>query len=735
MSTVIATQLALGTVWGGSAVFADGAEADGLQSYYAMNKIGSYSVGTHNEDGGVAEIVKFNKENGKFYLVNGSSNPPSLDIVELGSGDGELKKVGTVLVKELAETNGFKFGDLTSVAISNANDLVYVAVQEADPHKAGKILALSYDGKLVREYAAGIQPDMIIVTEDGKYVLTADEAEHRTGVKGQDPKGSVTIVNTTDGKSAQAYFDNPAVIADDVHIRGQANADGIVDGKGTKADASFDFEPEYIALSSDNGTAYVTLQENNAIATVDIAKGEVTSVKSLGLKDYNDPANALDIRKDGEFSLENVPFYGVYMPDGLASYEVGGKTYLLTANEGDATEWPDRVNASEVGELKGALDPASEAYKFLQDTEDFDGVEVMTDRGNDGIYMYGGRSFSVWDASTMEQVYDSGSEFEEITALAVPDFFNTSNSKARFDDRSGKKGPEPEEIKTGMIGDRTFAFVGLERVGGIMMYDVTDPTVPAFESYVNTREFADAEGEVILDTDTGPEGIEFIPAADSPTGNPLLLVAFEVGGKVGIYEIVEEALEEGISFNDIEGSYAEQEILAMAEAGLLQGTGDGNFEPKKGMSRADFTLLLSRIAGVDLEAGVDAMSFTDVEPSDYYAAAVEWAASLGIVQGKGNGEFQPKAGITREQMATMIVRFAAAMEFELPKLAEAVAFTDAASIGDYAKEAVAAAQQAGILSGKPNANGIGVSFDPHGQATREQTAKMIAGFLDILFPE
>lgn len=733
LSAVLVSQLALGAMWGGSAVLANGADAaERFNPTYNLNKIGSYSVGTHNEDGGVAEIVKYNKDNGKFYLVNGSSNPPSLDIVALADGQGELKKEKTVLVKELAETNGFVFGDLTSVVVSTATDLVYVAVQEADAGKAGKVLALSYDGELVKEYEAGIQPDMITATPDGKYVLTADEAEHRTGVPGADPKGSVTIIDTASGKSVQAYFDKPEVIADDVHIRGAVDADGIITGKGTKADALYDLEPEYIAISEDGKTAYVTLQENNAIAAVDIAKGEVTSVKALGLKDYNDPANQLDIRKDGEIKFENVPFYGVYMPDGIASYTVDGKTYLVTANEGDATEWPNRVGISEVGDMKDKLDPSFELYEFLQGTEDYDGVEVMTDRGHDAIYMYGGRSFSIYEAGTMEQVYDSGSDFERVTAELIPDYFNTSNSKAKLDDRSEKKGPEPEDVKIGVIDGRTYAFIGLERIGGVMMYDVTNPMEPSFASYVNTREFADAEGEVILDTDTAPEGLEFVPAADSPTGSPLLIVAYEVGGKVGVFEIeeAEEAIETPApSFTDIEGSYAKEAIETLAALGYMNGVSEDKFAPEAGMTRADFTVLLARIAEAEL-GEIEQSSFSDISADAYYAASVEWAAELGIVNGGADDKFLPEEGITREQMATMLVRLAMAFEIELPSANAPIVFADEASISEYAKEAVAIAQQTGIISGMETSAGI--SFAPQEQATREQTAMMMMNLVSVL---
>ncbi|WP_223285470.1 choice-of-anchor I family protein [Paenibacillus sp. PL91] len=501
-----------------------------------ISKIGEYSIGLSNKDGGVAEIVKFNKDNGKFYLVNGSGNPPSLDIVSLGSGSGTLSKEKTVLVKPLAETEGFVYGDLTSVDINTTTKHVSVSVQEADAMKPGKILVLDYDGNLVASYAAGVQPDMIKSTPDGKYILTADEAEPRSGAA--DPKGSVTIVNTADKTVKQVLFDDPSVIEDGVHIRGQADpVDGKIKSSGTKADAVLDLEPEYISLSEDNKTAYVSLQENNAIAVIDIATSKVTAVKALGLKDYNAARNALDLQKDGAIKQENVPFKGMYMPDGIATHTINGQTYLFTANEGDVTEWPNRTNGSTIGALKGKLDPNSEAAKFLDGKTAYDGIEVASDMGNDSIYMYGGRSFSIWNASSMQQVYDSGNEFEKITAARLPAYFNTSNSKTALDDRSGKKGPEPEDIKTGKVGNKVFAFVGLERIGGFMTYDVTDPAHATFANYTNTRVFKDDQGKDNLNTDTGPEGLEFIPANISPTGKPLLLVAYEVGGKVGVYQL------------------------------------------------------------------------------------------------------------------------------------------------------------------------------------------------------
>lgn len=494
-----------------------------------ISKIAGYAVGTTNKDGGVAEIVRFNRDNGKFYLVNGATNPPSIDIVPL-TVDGTLTKEKSIDVKALAETGGFQFGDLTSLDINPATGTIAAAVQEAAYDKNGRILLLDYEGNFLQSYETGVQPDMVKYTSDGRYILTADEGEPRE--EGADPEGSVTIVDTQEGKVTRVKFDDPSVIDDLVHIRGASDAKGKITGSGDKSDALHDLEPEYIALSADELTAYVSLQENNAVAVIDIPSGKVTGVHGLGFKDLNDPRNALDLVNDGVIKLENVPFYGMYMPDGIASYTAEGQTYLLTANEGDVTEWPGRENGSKISKLSN-LNPNSAAALFLQGKEAVYGkTEVAGDMGNDGIYLYGGRSFSVWNADDLTQVYDSGSDFERITGERFPDHFNVSNSKVEKDDRSAKKGPEPEYVAVGQVGSKTFAFIGLERIGGVMTYEITDPEHPVFVNYINTRDFAAG-----LNTDSGPEGLEFIPASDSPTGRPLLLVANEVGGTVAVLEL------------------------------------------------------------------------------------------------------------------------------------------------------------------------------------------------------
>lgn len=496
-----------------------------------MKMIGHYAVGTSNKDGGVAEIVKYNKENRKLYLVNGSTQPASLEIISLET-NGSLVKEKGIDVQALAETDGFKFGDLTSVDVNAETKRVAIAVQELDHTKPGKALVLDYEGALLETYETGVQPDMIIFTSDGRYLLTADEGEPRTETA-PDPEGSITIIDTVSDEVSHLKFDDPSVIDDAVHIRGPVEADGQIRSAGTKADAIRDLEPEYISLSEDETTAYVSLQENNAIAVVDLAAKTIRSVKGLGYKDFSKPEHALDLLKDGQIRFENVPFYGMYMPDGIATYSVGGQQFIVSANEGDATGWDERTNESKVGDMKAQLDPSSPAAQFLADKgTTYDKVEVASDMGSDGLYMYGARSFSIWNADDMSQVYDSGSDFEKITADRFPKYFNVSNDKNEMDGRSSKKGPEPEYAAVGKVGAKTLAFIGLERIGGVMTYDVTNPSVPEFLNYFNTRDF-----EAGITSDSGPEGLEFIPASDSLTGRPLLLVANEVSGTVALLEL------------------------------------------------------------------------------------------------------------------------------------------------------------------------------------------------------
>jgi hypothetical protein len=167
----------------------------------------------------------------------------------------------------------------------------------------------------------------------------------------------------------------------------------------------------------------------------------------------------------------------------------------------------------------------------------------------DQIFVLGARSFAIWTA-TGRLVFDSGDDLEQIVAEAVPQCFNCSDSSINFDGQSPDRGPEPETVALGAVGGRKYAFIAPERIGGVYVYDVTNPAAPAFQQYINFRDFSIDPSEVCEENqplseecaqagDLGPEGVLFIPATDSPIGVPLIAVAHELSTSTTLYRIDE----------------------------------------------------------------------------------------------------------------------------------------------------------------------------------------------------
>lgn len=491
-------------------------------------KAAAFDSGYCDEEGGVAEIIKYNKDNGMFYLVNGKTG--KLQMVSVAGQGGALNQGGhqvaaLTLNKEIdlkassqAMDSTFAYGDMTSVDVNTSKKLIAVALQAAGYNDNGRIAVLDYEGNLLKLAEAGKQPDMVVFTPDGSKILCANEGEPREGYQAADPEGSVTVA-TVSGEGSAATRSAETIGFEDFDSQRDALATShVIIKKNTKP--SVDFEPEYITVSEDGKNAFISLQEANAIAKLNLETNQYEYVRSLGFKDHNQSANALDLRKDGAIGIETQNVYGIYMPDGIAAFTVNGKTYVATANEGDGREWGDE----EAGTYYCNEKEENDIVYF--DASDYDGLEAGK------RYVFGGRSFSIFDGDTMELVYDSGSELEQITAGLLPEIFNCSNDKVKLDNRSGKKGPEAEDIKTGVIAGKTYAFVGLERIGGVMVYDVTTPSTAKFVNYINTRDFSeDIRGDV------SPEGLCFIPAEDSVTGKPQLLVANEVSGTVAVMQM------------------------------------------------------------------------------------------------------------------------------------------------------------------------------------------------------
>ncbi|WDV07189.1 choice-of-anchor I family protein [Lysinibacillus irui] len=356
-----------------------------IPSELTLNVSSRYDSGVKNEDGGATEIVAYNADNHKYYVINGTTKQIEVVPLQKNTPFTTLKAEKFInLEKALKEVKpNFSYGDVTSISISTESDIIAAAVQAADYNDNGLAVLLDYSGTILHVVEAGKQPDMITFTPDGKKILVANEGEPREGYEmATDPEGSVSIIElSTDMTKATAK--NITFKAMDAQ-REDLVAKGIILKK--KTNPSVDFEPEYIAVNRMSDKAYITLQEANAIATLDLTMGEWINIQPLGFKDHSKEKNALDFMKDNKINITTENLFGIYMPDGIASYEVNGKTYLVTANEGDSRDWNGYINEKET-ELKG-----NDVVLF--DSSDYDGLQ----QGK--LYSFGARSFSIYEADT-----------------------------------------------------------------------------------------------------------------------------------------------------------------------------------------------------------------------------------------------------------------------------------------------------------------------------------------------
>jgi len=516
---------------------------DSVYSQVSFVPAGSYVHGGFDES--AAEITAFDPTTQRAFVVNAQNK--KVDVLN-------LKDINNpVLLKSL------DVADIGSTVNSVAvhGDIVALAVQADVKIDNGYVVL--YDANTLERISSievGALPDMVAFTPDGKTLLVANEGEP-DGNYEVDAEGSVSVINIIDinrpiikTATFEAYNSQKQSLIDaGVRIFGQ-KADG------SMSSVSEDLEPEYIAVAKDGKTAYVSLQENNAIAIIDIASATVTDIKALGAKDHSQVGNELDVSdKDEAINITTWPIMGMYMPDSIATYSIGNKTYLVTANEGDAREWG---NFNEEISYKDVLVDGAK-YNTLAchgldcgDKKALGRLDFSSVMGhsNDGVYKtlysFGARSFSIWDTDNMSvPIYDSGSLMAKYIADKYPNNFNASNDKNAFDNRSDNKGIEPEGVTIGQVGAQTIAFVGLERISSIMAFDVTDPTNVKLLGEINTRSFDDAKLDAAkagtapanADGDLGPEGLTFISSSDSPSGKPLLLVGFEVSGSSRVFEL------------------------------------------------------------------------------------------------------------------------------------------------------------------------------------------------------
>lgn len=567
----------------------------------ALTPLGTHESGVYGES--AAEIVQAYRD--RLFVVNAQAGT----VVVLDNTDPEHP---TELFS-IAST-----GVANSLAVRD-DGLGVVAFEAEQKTDKGHLVFFdankdSAEAAVLGEVEVGALPDMVTVSKDGKYAVVANEGEPADDFS-LDPEGSVSVVTLPAGVAAPAQsavktagfgaFEAGGAKPLDAKVR-VFGPDVAAPDQGDKPltanRVSRNLEPEYITV--DGSTAYAALQEANAIAVIDLTKAEVTSILPLGYKDYGAAGNGLDAsdRDPQGAPTVNIKTYpglkGLYMPDGIQSFQatVGGKTatYLVTANEGDAREWGvedadsyfiDEARIKDLGKdgLAGicATGPLSEIANIQKD-DVLGRLKVVTDLGKaDGadcyseLYAYGGRSFSIWDTKG-NLVFDSGDDFEQITSQIPGLVFNASNDNNNSNDRSDDKGPEPENVTVGVVGGKIYAFVGLERVGGVMVYDITDPAAAQYVTYVNNRDFTQ-DVKTSAAGDLGPEGIQFISALRSSTGTPHLVVGSEVSGTTTVWDVAQLTASQPdvrvLTINDFHGRLV-QETGGVAGAAVLAGAVD-----------------------------------------------------------------------------------------------------------------------------------------------------------------
>ncbi|MEM5510743.1 choice-of-anchor I family protein [Pseudoalteromonas sp. AS71] len=525
---------------------------------------------------GAAEIVAYQASKKWIYAINSSGDDAVVNILPADTFDSAAlvkDNEGVISATNLTSVitlplNEHNQGDANSIAIDENNNLLAVAMAAENVGDAGQIAFYDISGDspvFIKNVTVGFLPDMVTFTHDGAKAVVANEGEP-SGDYSVDPEGSISIIDITNNVIADTAIniDFKAYNNKQTELEAQgvvfANPNGrTINGNLINTTVAMDLEPEYVSISKDNKYAYVSIQENNALAIVNLQDNSL-ELKGLGFKDWSSlQLDASD--KDGGVNFKSYPgLYGMYQPDTISSFSWKGANFIVTANEGDAREYffdtTDEADCIAKGGLDYDEDDGCLAYidesrvedltlasnfDYLNnDDDDIGRLKVTTikgdtnnDRRYESLYAYGARSFTIWDSNALV-VFDSGDDIARITASVHGESFNNDEDENKGDSRSDDKGAEPEALTIGEIGDRTFAFIGLERMGGIMVYDITNPYNVQFEDYFYNRGLIKGAN---ITGDLAPEGMVFVPAEQSATGNALLIVGNEISGSIVVWEI------------------------------------------------------------------------------------------------------------------------------------------------------------------------------------------------------
>ena len=550
----------------------NGENGTNANSALNINLIGRAVLNAQSPEG-AAEIVAYQASKKWIYAINSSGDEAVVNIIPADTFDtAALVKdnEGIVNATNLASAitlslNENTPGDANSIAIDANNQLLAVAMAATNVGEAGQIAFYNIGGDtpvFIKNVTVGALPDMVTFSHDGAKVVVANEGEPN-GDYSIDPEGTISIIDINNGTIAdtalsinfQAYNNKQA----ELEAQGLvfANPTGrTINGNLINTTVAMDLEPEYVSISKDNKYAYVSIQENNALAIINLEDNSL-ELKGLGFKDWSNlQFDASD--KDGGVNFKSYPgLYGMYQPDTIASFSWKGANFIVSANEGDAREYffdaSDEADCIAQGGLDydakdGCLAYIDESraedlalaanFDYLNnDDNDIGRLKVTTvkgDKNNDGqyesLYAYGARSFTIWDSNGLV-VFDSGDQIARVTASVHGNAFNNNEDENKGDTRSDDKGAEPEALTLGEVGDRLFAFVGLERMGAIMVFDITNPYDVKFQDYFYNRGL---EPSANISGDLAPEGMTFVPAAQSETNEALLIIGNEISGSIAV---------------------------------------------------------------------------------------------------------------------------------------------------------------------------------------------------------
>ena len=493
------------------------------------------------------EIVSYS--NGQLLTTNsgnGSHGVQSYGLQSSGSlTSGISIDLGTVFGASLTSSITSVYADARGFGVAS---IVPTAKTATD---FGRIAFFDLSsGSILKTLDVGYHPDSVTMTPDGTKLLVANEGEYVAAVESTFARpGSVSVVNLSGitnaaGLSAltssnvNTYDFSAGNLGSGVSLQGVRD-NTLATNNATTSAGFASIEAEYIAPTNDK--AYVTLQENNAIAVLDLASGKYEAIHKLGTITQTVDASDKDGASNGKLIAIDDTLKGLPMPDTMVLFTKNGTALLATANEGDG-----RGDDGDFATGSSLTANMTAAVAATATNTGIGALKLLKDQGQDADgkiadpTMLGTRSFSLWNATTGERVFDSGSAIEQFVASNDPTVFNTNDGVAsKWDTRSDDKGPEPEALAFGRIDGKDYIFVGAERQNGIFQFDITDLNNVSIVGYFNAiTSSADSGGSFI-----SPESILFLDAASNPSGKNLLVVGFEgtgTNGSVGVFEVVPE---------------------------------------------------------------------------------------------------------------------------------------------------------------------------------------------------